>query len=89
MNFVNIIIQMHVNIYHLLLFESFIKIGITTKSIKERFSGCPYKFEIIKIIEGDSGYIFDFEIRTKKLFKSYKYIPLCSFKGETECYKLN
>ena len=70
-------------------FESFIKIGITTKSIKERFSGCPYKFEIIKIIEGDSGYIFDFEIRTKKLFKSYKYTPLCSFKGETECYKLN
>lgn len=69
-------------------FESFIKIGITTQSIKKRFISCPYKFEIIKIIEGDSGYIFDLEIKTKKIFKNYKYIPLLKFKGETECYKL-
>lgn len=66
--------------------ESFIKIGITTKSIEKRFKYIPYNFEIIKIIEGDSGYIYDLEIKTKKLFKNYKYIPLLKFKGETECY---
>jgi hypothetical protein len=35
--------------------ESFIKIGITTKTIKQRFKKIPYKVETIKIIEGESG----------------------------------
>lgn len=66
--------------------ESFIKIGITTKEIKYRFLRFPYKYEVLKLIEGDSGYIFDLENRTKRVFKKYKYKPLISFKGETECY---
>lgn len=68
--------------------ESFIKIGITTKSVEHRFKFIPYNFEIIKIIEGDSSYIYDLELRTKRLFKKYSYKPLISFKGETECYKI-
>jgi len=67
--------------------ESFIKIGITKNSIKKRFISIPYKYEIIKIITGDSGYIYDLENKIKKLFKKHKYIPLINFKGETECYK--
>jgi hypothetical protein len=67
-------------------YESFIKIGITTKSIEERFKSIPYNLEIIKIIEGNSSYIFDLELKTKSLFKKYRYKPLISFKGETECY---
>ena len=66
--------------------ESFIKIGITTKEIKHRFLRFPYKYEVLKLIEGDSGYIFDLENRTKRVFKKYKYKPLISFGGETECY---
>jgi hypothetical protein len=66
--------------------ESFIKIGITTKSIEERFKNIPYKLEIIKVINGQSSYIFDLELRTKNLFKKYRYKPLINFKGETECY---
>jgi len=66
--------------------ESFIKIGITSQSLEKRFRYIPYKFEVIKIIEGDSGYIFDLELKTKRFFKAYRYVPLLNFKGETECY---
>jgi hypothetical protein len=66
--------------------ESFIKIGITTNSVEKRFKSIPYKYEILKTVEGDSGYIFDLENKTKRLFKKWKYIPLINFKGETECY---
>jgi hypothetical protein len=67
--------------------ESFIKIGITKNSIKKRFGGIPYKYEVIKMINRDSGYIYDLENRIKRLFKKHKYIPLINFKGETECFK--
>ena len=66
--------------------ESFIKIGITTKSIKKRFRNIPYYFEVIKIVDGESGYIFDLENRIKRIFKKYKYKHLISYKGESECY---
>jgi hypothetical protein len=66
--------------------ESFIKIGITTKTIEARFRTVPYNFEVLKVIEGESGYIFDLELRCKKYFKKYSYKPLINFKGESECY---
>lgn len=69
--------------------ESFIKIGITTNSVNHRLKRLPYHYETLKVIEGDSGYIFDLELKTKKMFKQYKYIPLKHFKGESECYILN
>lgn len=67
--------------------ESFIKIGITKNSITKRFDSIPYKYEVIKTITGDSGYIYDLENRIKTLFKKHKYTPLIRFKGETECFK--
>jgi len=66
--------------------ESFIKIGITSREINLRFNSIPYKYEVIKIIKGESAYIYDLELRTKKMFKKYKYNPLIEFKGRTECY---
>lgn len=69
--------------------ECFIKIGITSKTIKHRLKYLPYEYETIKVIEGKSGYIFDLENRFKRLFKKYRYNPLINFKGETECYKIN
>ncbi len=66
--------------------ESFIKIGITTKPVEIRFKSIPYKYEVIKIIEGESGYIFDLENRVKRIFKKYSYKPKIQFKGQSECY---
>ena len=66
--------------------ESFVKIGITTKSIDKRFRLIPYKYEVLKIISGKSDYIFDLENRTKRLFKKYSYKPIIPFKGQSECY---
>lgn len=68
--------------------ESFIKIGITTKKINLRFAEVPYNYDVLKLIKGESGYIFDLENRCKRLFKKYKYKPLIRFRGETECYNL-
>lgn len=68
--------------------ESFIKIGMTTKSVEHRMKSIPYNFEVIKIIHGNSGYIYDLENRIKRFRKKYRHKPLINFKGETECYTL-
>jgi len=68
--------------------ESFIKIGITTKTLKERFKYIPYSFEIINVVEGESSYIFDLENRFKRFFKKNKYTPKIDFLGKTECFKI-
>ena len=78
-------------LYKLLLYnesESFIKIGMTIKSVDDRAKNFPYDYKIIKIIEGDSSYIYDLEMRIKRLFKNYNYEPLIKFKGFSECFKL-
>lgn len=72
--------------------ERFLKIGITSKSVKARFNGdkkLPYQYEIVKIVEsGCSSYIWDKEIEIKRFFKNFKYIPNLKFKGYTECFNL-
>lgn len=71
-------------------YEDFIKIGITSKNNPlDRFKVFPYNVEVLKLIEGDSGYIFDLERRAKRMFKKYSYKPLLNFGGETECYGHN
>lgn len=68
--------------------ESFIKIGMTSKNVHHRMKVIPYKYEILKIIEGTSEYIFDLENRVKRFFKRHKYNPLINFKGEGECFRI-
>ncbi len=72
--------------------ENFIKIGITAKSIKERFHNkkyFPYSYEIIKIIQGSPDFIWDKEQELHKLYKDYTYTPVINFGGYTECFNIS
>ena len=70
--------------------ERFIKIGITSRSIKERYYNktlMPYAYSVIKEIVGNPEFIFDLETNLHKEHKEYKYIPLIPFAGHlTECF---
>lgn len=71
--------------------EVFYKIGITSKSIKERFktySKFPYKYKVIYEKVGIAEDIYDLEKTLHRKYKSYKYTPKILFKGSTECFKL-
>lgn len=72
--------------------EKFLKIGITSKSIKSRFSGnkkLPYDFKILKKLKSlNSSCIWDEEVLLKRKFKKYKYSPDIKFKGYTECFNI-
>lgn len=71
--------------------EKFIKIGITSRSLKERFGGkeMPYNYKIIMIYEYSPEIIWDFEKELHKLYsKDYQYIPKIPFNGMYECYNM-
>lgn len=71
--------------------EQFIKIGKTSRSIKQRFCGknsMPYSYEIIKIIQGSPDFIWDKEIELQSFYKNYSYTPLIWFGGQTECFNI-
>lgn len=72
--------------------EKFYKIGITFTNISERFKysyHLPYKYKIIDvIISDDATKIFKLEVYYKKLYKSYKYLPIKHFAGKYECFKI-
>lgn len=67
----------------------FYKIGITSKAIKERFSTyrrMPYDYDLLFLIDGDSGFIYDLEFRLHSILKRYSYAPSILFEGHTECF---
>lgn len=68
--------------------EDFLKIGITSLSVKVRFKGrdLPYAYKEIYTIQGDSGYIYDLENRLHSLLTKHSYAPLIPFGGQTECF---
>lgn len=69
--------------------ESFLKIGITNKSVKDRFCNkqlMPYNYSILKEIKGSPEYIFRLEKRIHSRFLNQKYIPKIKFSGYTECF---
>ena len=72
--------------------EEFYKIGITSRSIKERYSSkfeMPYKYEIIQEIIDSPENIYNFEKYLKQCNKQFKYIPLIHFPGAaSECFKI-
>lgn len=78
------------NLYVVRMFnddESFFKVGITLSKVKKRFSGMKvYNHEIIHIISGDAGYIWDLEKAVHKLLKNESYKPNVFFEGHTECF---
>ena len=69
--------------------EIFYKIGITSLTVKERYSrkaSMPYTYEIVKIIEDKADIIWDLESSLKtNLISNYQ--PQIYFEGSlTECY---
>lgn len=70
--------------------EDFIKVGITTQSLKRRFSGVnmPYKMELLAEKVGGAESIYQQEKNIHKVLSRYKYKPLIHFNGKRECFKL-
>lgn len=69
--------------------ESFIKIGRTLRSIKDRFlrpSVMPYKYELIAQFFGSSDEMFNLEIKLHRMNKDFRYIPKIKFPGSRECF---
>lgn len=69
--------------------EVFYKIGITTKTVEERFGGClPYAYNIIEIIETNLYEAIYIENKLHKLNKLNHYEPNKIFGGWTECFSI-
>lgn len=71
--------------------EEFVKIGLTSTTVFNRFkwSRLPYNYEVIKEIKGNPEYIYKLEKSLHYVYKEFKYKPLISFSGETECFNIN
>ena len=74
-------------------YEEFYKLGITSRTIKKRYSGkkLPYNYEVIQCIEDISSNVFKFEkyLKTFIVKNSLTYIPKKQFEGcSTECFKI-
>ena len=68
--------------------ESFYKVGITSKSIKTRFSGkgMPYAYEVIHNIKAGPSVVWDIEVEILKDKYRDRYKPKICFGGDTECF---
>ena len=68
--------------------ERFIKIGITTRTVEERYryNIIPYDYIILEEIVDSSGAIYDLEKSLHSKYKKQKYIPKIKFAGYTECF---
>lgn len=71
--------------------EEFIKIGMTSTNIIERFkhSKLEYEWEVLKEIKGSPLFIYDKEIELHQKFSRFKYHPIHTFKGVSECFSLD
>lgn len=74
--------------------EVFYKLGLTSRSIKERYGSIyhmPYKYEVVQEIKGTPEFLWDLEFTLKSYIKisGNHYIPEIKFGGHlSECYKL-
>lgn len=70
--------------------ELFYKIGITTRSVKNRYPSkraMPYSFKLVKLLEGDAGFIYDKETELHRANKKNHYTPKKPFYGSIlECF---
>ncbi len=65
----------------------FYKIGRTFLSVYDRFKSLKqYRYEIVKIIEGEVDYIYNLENELKTKHKQFKYVPKINFHGRHECF---
>lgn len=71
--------------------EEFIKIGITSKSVKNRYKSklsLPYRYNVLKIIQDCPENIWNLEQTIKNRYIEYKYKPELKFGGDSECFKI-
>ena len=71
--------------------EEFIKIGITSQTILERFKRFdrfPYSYEIIYQKQGESEFIYNLEKHYHRTFRDYRYRTKVLFKGSSECFSI-
>lgn len=74
--------------------EKFFKIGITSRTVKARYSSknssIPYKYYIkIEYKSMNSSFIWDLERKFKSKYAKFKYKPTKSFHGSiTECFEM-
>lgn len=67
--------------------EVFYKVGITNKTIKQRFPKNPYEIVEIRFITDRADYIFDLETQVHRLLAKYHYKPKIKFGGYSlECF---
>lgn len=69
--------------------ENFIKIGITSNTIKRRYGdkiAMPYNFSILYTFRSTPEDIFKKEKMIFKQFKKFKYLPKLYFAGQNECF---
>lgn len=70
--------------------EDFYKVGRTFNTLSKRVYKIPYKFDKIKVIEGEPCYITELEKTIKNDNKHNLYTPKITFGGQYECFiKLN
>ena len=73
--------------------EIFYKIGITCRSVQQRYSNkysMPYEYTIMQEIKGTADYVWDKEKEFKNKYKTYLYTPNIKFAGsKTECFNEN
>lgn len=69
--------------------EMFYKIGRTFTTVGKRFcssKSMPYKWVLVKQIEGDAETIYNLENELKRQNKIFKYAPKLKFDGMHECF---
>lgn len=70
--------------------ECFIKIGITQKTVYDRFNinnRLPYDYEELYTERGKLYDLFVKEQHVKKQFKRHKHVPSTKFNGHSECFR--
>ena len=70
--------------------EVFLKLGLTTKSVKERYKvGMPYKYKVLATMSVKVSTLLDYEQALHSLLSKHSYRPIIKFGGYTECYNLS
>jgi hypothetical protein len=67
--------------------EEFYKVGLTRKSIKERFKEDCFEIDILTICNTNLYNAVLMEAKILHKYKEHKYIPKTIFNGYTECFQ--
>lgn len=71
--------------------EEFYKIGITSKSISDRYrrkDSMPYNYSVIQEVLLEAEYAYNLEKIYMKQLETFRYTPHIFFDGFTECFKI-